>query len=183
MCPCISIRGCVRLFYEFLDASNISIKKLEGLKETGSLGSLTGLAGISAFLSTRKIRTVHELKNMGYDDQRNTIIADLAKNTAMVVASLQALSDFELVTKGFKTSFYNTRSLMPASFGQSYWLVGCMSNSNGKKVFKEVKYKFLTIDLHHYCSFLQEHIWMQHHGVISGLVGQGRSGMTHCQLA
>ena len=118
--------------------SNVPIKTLEELTDTGNLGSLTGVAAISSFLSSRSIRTAQELKNLGYEEQRNTLIADLSSNAGLEVAFLSSLSDFELVSQGFETSFYNTRSITPASFGQSYWLVGCLSNSNGEKVFKEV---------------------------------------------
>ena len=118
--------------------SNAPIKTLEDLTDTGSLGSLTGLAAISSFLASRGIRTSQELKNLGYEEQRNTLIADLSSNAGLDVAFLSSLSDFELVSQGFETSVYNTRNIMPASFGQSYWLVGCLSNSNGEKIFKEV---------------------------------------------
>ena len=126
------------LIVDLKSQSNVPIKTLEDMTDTGNLGSLTGLAAISYFLSSRSIRTAQELKNLGYEEQRNTLIADLSSNAGLDVAFLSSLADFELVSQGFKTSFYNTRSIMPASFGQSYWLVGCLSNSNGEKVFKEV---------------------------------------------
>ena len=40
--------------------ANVPIKALEELTDTGNLGSLTGLAAISSFLSSRSIRTAQE---------------------------------------------------------------------------------------------------------------------------
>ena len=121
-----------------------SIEYLQGLPSNGNLKSLVGIAAIGVFLESRSIRSTAELLAMTYEEQRNTLIEDLNVNGGLDVSYLQGLGDFLLAAQGFRVQFYNQRNIRAASFGQSYWIIGCMNIVNGTKRFETVN-KFSSL--------------------------------------
>ena len=115
---------------ELEKTTSYSITELQGLSTDGTLKSLVGLASISIFLESREIRSKAELATMSYEEQRDTLIADLNVHADYDVSYLQSLADFDLVQKGLLSDAYNNRQIRAASFGQSYWIVGCLNVYN-----------------------------------------------------
>eukprot|EP00090_Calanus_glacialis_P046780 TRINITY_DN934_c0_g1_i4.p1 TRINITY_DN934_c0_g1~~TRINITY_DN934_c0_g1_i4.p1 ORF type:complete len:3509 (+),score=786.17 TRINITY_DN934_c0_g1_i4:1199-10528(+) len=126
------------LIVELEKITSYTIAQLQGIQSNGNLGSLVGIAAIAVFLESRSIRTVPELFTMTYDDQRNTLISDLNENGGFSVSYLQGLGDFDLAVQGFEVQFYNRRDIRAASFGQSFWIIGCMNVVSGVKRFELV---------------------------------------------
>ena len=123
------------LIVELKKISSYSISELKDFETDGTLKSLVGLAAISVFLESRLIRSTDELATMTYNDQRNTLIADLNVHAGYDVSYLQSLGDFDLVVKGLNSDAYNKRKIRAGSYGQSYWIVGCLSVINGTSKF------------------------------------------------
>ena len=126
------------LIVELEKITSYNIAQLQAFPSTGSLRSLVGVAAIAVFLESRSIRSVPELNTMTYEEERNTLIADLNVHGGFEVAFLQALGDYDLVIKGFEISLYNRRQIRSASYGQSFWIIGCMNVVNGVKRFEVV---------------------------------------------
>jgi len=123
------------LIVELEKITSYDISELQNFETDGTLKSLVGLAAISVFLESRLIRSTDELATMTYSDQRNTLIADLNVHAGYDVSYLQSLGDFDLVVKGLNSDVYNKRKIRAGSYGQSYWIVGCLSVINGTSRF------------------------------------------------
>ena len=126
------------LIVELEKITSYTIEQLQAFPSNINLRSLVGVAAIAVFLESRSIRTVPELFTMTYEEQRNTLIVDLNVNGGFDVAYLQGLGDFELAIQGFEVQFYNRRDMRAASFGQSFWIIGCMNVVGGSKRFEVV---------------------------------------------
>ena len=129
------------LIVELEKTSSYNITELQNrhlFKTDGTLKSLVGLAAISIFLESREIRSKEELATMSYEEQRDTLITDLNVHDDYDVSYLQGLGDYDLVQKGLLSDVYNNRQIRAASFGQSYWIVGCMNVKNSETHFVTV---------------------------------------------
>ena len=115
--------------------SSYSITDLQVLTTQGEFESLLGSASIAVFLESRLIGSKEELSVMDYTDQRNTLIAYLNEQADYDVSYLQGLADFDLVTSGLNSNAYSNRKIRAGSNGQSYWIVECLSASNGTTKF------------------------------------------------
>ena len=126
------------LIVELEKITSYSIEELQELSTNGELESLVGIAAISVFLESRLIRSTDELYTMTYEEQRNTLIADLNVNANYDVSYMQGLGDFDVVTLGLISDAYDKREIRAGSYGQSYWIVGCLSVINGTTRFAAV---------------------------------------------
>ena len=126
------------LIVELEKITSYTIEELQTIATRGRLNSLVGMAAIAVFLESRSIRSAPELYTMTYEDERNTLINDLHVHGGYDVAFLQALGDYDIVVKGFETSYYNRRHIRSGNNGQSFWIVGCMNVLNGTTRFELV---------------------------------------------
>jgi len=70
---------------------------LEKMPVKGKLGSLVGLGGMFAILTSRSVRTVEQLHDYNYYDMRSTLIYFLVDKFKMSSKELELMSDVELI--------------------------------------------------------------------------------------
>ena len=77
-----------------------SIQELQQMTNIDSLRSLVGLAYITTFLKSKKIKTTAWRESNYYEEQRNALIIAINNRGFFEVSYLQSLSDVELYNKG-----------------------------------------------------------------------------------